>query len=54
MGKLAIIVLRLIPQAEDMPDKELEEEIRDQLLEAESLGWLQDVEKVTVSDEVKP
>jgi len=51
-GKKAIIVISLVKESEEKPNKEIEREILRALVESlPTIPWLESVEKVTVIQE---
>lgn len=47
MGKMAIIIIRLVPESKDVDNERIEREIRESL----QCDWLAEIEKVTVKNE---
>lgn len=51
MGKKAVIVISLVEESAEKPNKEIENDIREELSkEPARLPWLKEVEKVTVKE----
>ena len=48
-GKYVVITATLVPEAEEVEDKEIEKEIREEL-EKITIPWVRGVLKVTISD----
>jgi hypothetical protein len=50
MGKIAIVVVDLVPEASEAPHSQIEKEMNDSL----KCDWLLKIEKVTVLDDTDP